>query len=284
MPACQSPKPTQARAHTNSCSLQGEDLRELRRHVHTNATDFWAVKTLVQHLFPPCTCTQRPPKPEGDKTQGKPSAEVMSPGEAQAHNEHMVRCPGHKRALPVQLLVQALDMPEEGKELGTGMGAPHTPMSSKSCSVPQPLKPCCATLSCTPSVGWHCWHPPTPTATCTAPGALASSMPWLAGKHTPPQAGGRERGLGLPITCLFPWHRCPPLAVCLARQPPEDTAGGSCSVEFDVVELADSMGWELARVRQALHQLQWGPKPRTGAPTPTLPATHPPTHPPPACV
>lgn len=33
-----------------------------------------------------------------------------------------------------------------------------------------------------------------------------------------------------------------------------------------MVELADSMGWELAPVRRALRQLQWDPEPRTGLP------------------
>ncbi|XP_037658931.1 ATP-dependent DNA helicase Q4 isoform X6 [Choloepus didactylus] len=59
-------------------------------------------------------------------------------------------------------------------------------------------------------------------------------------------------------------HRCPPLALCLARQPPEDT--GSSFVEFDVVELADRMGWEVASVRWALRQLPWDREPRTGVP------------------
>jgi hypothetical protein len=31
-----------------------------------------------------------------------------------------------------------------------------------------------------------------------------------------------------------------------------------------VVELADSMGWKLASVRQALHQLKWDPEPKKG--------------------
>ncbi|KAB0396236.1 hypothetical protein E2I00_007196 [Balaenoptera physalus] len=61
-------------------------------------------------------------------------------------------------------------------------------------------------------------------------------------------------------------RRCPPLAVCLARQCPKKTGGGSSSVELDVVELADSMGWELAPMRRALHQLQWDPEPGTGVP------------------
>lgn len=34
-----------------------------------------------------------------------------------------------------------------------------------------------------------------------------------------------------------------------------------------MVELADSMGWELASVRQALLQLQWDQEPRKGMPS-----------------
>ncbi|XP_015283440.1 PREDICTED: ATP-dependent DNA helicase Q4 [Gekko japonicus] len=53
-------------------------------------------------------------------------------------------------------------------------------------------------------------------------------------------------------------QRCPPLAVCLAQQHLEgiDLTHAS-SVEFDVVELADSMGWEVLPVKRALRQLQW---------------------------
>lgn len=56
---------------------------------------------------------------------------------------------------------------------------------------------------------------------------------------------------------------------------------GSSSMEFDVVELVNSMGWELASVQQALRQLQWDPEPRTGVPAPTPPPDClPPPHPP----
>lgn len=60
-------------------------------------------------------------------------------------------------------------------------------------------------------------------------------------------------------------HRCPPLAACWAKWPSKDTSQGRSSLEFDVVELADSMGWELASVRQALRQLKWDPEPKKGA-------------------
>ncbi|XP_005086063.2 ATP-dependent DNA helicase Q4 isoform X2 [Mesocricetus auratus] len=61
-------------------------------------------------------------------------------------------------------------------------------------------------------------------------------------------------------------HRCPPLAACLAKYPPKDTSRGRSSLDFDMVELADSMGWELASVRRALHQLRWDQEPKKGAP------------------
>uniref|UniRef100_A0A8C0QQP1 DNA 3'-5' helicase n=1 Tax=Chelonoidis abingdonii TaxID=106734 RepID=A0A8C0QQP1_CHEAB len=50
----------------------------------------------------------------------------------------------------------------------------------------------------------------------------------------------------------------PPVAVCLAQ---ERLAGvdhtHASSVEFDVIALSDSMGWEVLPVKRALRQLQW---------------------------
>ncbi|XP_075560904.1 LOW QUALITY PROTEIN: ATP-dependent DNA helicase Q4 [Pelecanus crispus] len=57
----------------------------------------------------------------------------------------------------------------------------------------------------------------------------------------------------------------PPIAVFLAR---ERLAGRdhshASSLEFDVVSLSDSMGWEVALVKRALRQLQWDPRLRQG--------------------
>lgn len=87
--------------------MQGEDLWELRRHAHADSTDFLAVKKLVQRVFPPCSCAQRPMSPleEVKEHSGQQTYPVL--GQA---------CPGHKRALPVQSTVLALDMKAEGKE------------------------------------------------------------------------------------------------------------------------------------------------------------------------
>ncbi|XP_029058000.1 LOW QUALITY PROTEIN: ATP-dependent DNA helicase Q4 [Monodon monoceros] len=199
---------------------QGEDLWELRRHVHANVIDFLAVKRLVQRVFPPCACARQPPEQQGDESQEGHLARVLvatSPQDADHPSlEHTTRCPGHKRALPVQPTVQALDLPEEAIE----------------------------TLLCYLEL-----HP----------------QRWLK-LLAPTYACCHLRCPGGPTQLQALARRCPPLAVCLARQCPKTTGGGSSSVELDMVELADSMGWELAPVRRALHQLRWDPEPGTGVP------------------
>uniref|UniRef100_A0A8C7CFR3 DNA 3'-5' helicase n=1 Tax=Neovison vison TaxID=452646 RepID=A0A8C7CFR3_NEOVI len=186
--------------------VRGQDLQELRRHVYADAADFLAVKKLVQCAFPPCTCAQaqRPPERDGAGSQKTPVA-----------GQRAARCPGHQRALPVQPLVQALDLPEEAIE----------------------------TLLCYLELHPRRW--------------LELLGPTYARCHLR-CPGGAPQLLALA-------HRCPLLAVCLAQQPPENTGGGGCSVEFDVVKLADSAGWKLASAQRALRQLRWEPEPTTGA-------------------
>lgn len=56
----------------------------------------------------------------------------------------------------------------------------------------------------------------------------------------------------------FTFHSCPPVAVVLARRRMAGERVESCDqVEFDVVEVADTMGWQLPLVKRGLRQLQW---------------------------
>lgn len=49
------------------------------------------------------------------------------------------------------------------------------------------------------------------------------------------------------------------MAVVLARKRLAGEKVEDCgSLEFDVVELADTMGWQLPLVKRGLRQLQWG--------------------------
>uniref|UniRef100_A0AAZ3PCM8 DNA 3'-5' helicase n=1 Tax=Oncorhynchus tshawytscha TaxID=74940 RepID=A0AAZ3PCM8_ONCTS len=51
---------------------------------------------------------------------------------------------------------------------------------------------------------------------------------------------------------------CPPVAVVLARKRLAGERVDTCdSVDFDVVEVADTMGWQLGLVKRGLRQLQW---------------------------
>ncbi|XP_055204539.2 ATP-dependent DNA helicase Q4 isoform X10 [Gorilla gorilla gorilla] len=199
---------------------QGEDLRELRRHVHADSTDFLAVKRLVQRVFPACTCTcTRPPSEQEGAVGGERPVPKYPPQEAEQLGHQAAPgprrvCMGHERALPIQLTVQALDMPEEAIE----------------------------TLLCYLELHPHHW------------------LELLATTYT----HCRLNCPGGPAQLQALAHRCPPLAVCLAQRLPEDPGQGSSSVEFDMVKLVDSMGWELASVRRALCQLQWDHEPRTG--------------------
>ncbi|XP_060798588.1 ATP-dependent DNA helicase Q4 isoform X2 [Neoarius graeffei] len=58
---------------------------------------------------------------------------------------------------------------------------------------------------------------------------------------------------------------CAPVAVVLARKRLAGKKVEDCdSVEFDVVELADTMGWQLPLVKRGLRQLQWSGSGRSG--------------------
>nr|XP_055204533.1 ATP-dependent DNA helicase Q4 isoform X4 [Gorilla gorilla gorilla] len=224
---------------------QGEDLRELRRHVHADSTDFLAVKRLVQRVFPACTCTcTRPPSEQEGAVGGERPVPKYPPQEAEQLGHQAAPgprrvCMGHERALPIQLTVQALDMPEEGEEPGVS----HRGVEGLS---PRPLSPALPpaieTLLCYLELHPHHW------------------LELLATTYT----HCRLNCPGGPAQLQALAHRCPPLAVCLAQRLPEDPGQGSSSVEFDMVKLVDSMGWELASVRRALCQLQWDHEPRTG--------------------
>ncbi|XP_074119379.1 ATP-dependent DNA helicase Q4 isoform X2 [Sminthopsis crassicaudata] len=201
---------------------QGEDLRELRRHIYADTVDYLTLKKLVQRVFPPCTCSsllqqlqvlngevleEQSPSLHRQEKQEVPSS---GGGGAQEKRELAASvpraCPGHERAFSVQQMVEALDMREEAIE----------------------------TLLCYLELHPKNW--------------LKLLAPTFATCHL--------KCYGGPPELQAVAKRCPPVAVSLTRQQAAKTKGRS-SLEFNVVELADSMGWEAALVRCTLNQLQW---------------------------
>ncbi|XP_053561089.1 ATP-dependent DNA helicase Q4 [Bombina bombina] len=210
------------------CGLTGplaflivRDMNELRRHVYADTVDYFAVKKLVQKVFPRCKCKDILRKQEalgrGAEVDDLEMLNLLENSEND-HSPHVSEMPQtvvqervcykHERAIPIQDTVQALDIREEGIE----------------------------TLLCYLEL-----HP----------------QKWLELLH-PTFSSCRIVCYSGPQQLRKLATSCPPVAVCLAR---ERLAGVDhthvSSVEFNVVELADSMGWEVVPVKRALRDLQW---------------------------
>ncbi|XP_048338647.1 ATP-dependent DNA helicase Q4 [Sphaerodactylus townsendi] len=102
---------------------EGEDLHELRRHIYADTVDYFAVKRLVQKVFPRCKCWKlRQKQQEVNKDHEVEDAEMLAVSEASGEElldteEGKPRvCHKHERAIPIQQTVEALDFREEGIE------------------------------------------------------------------------------------------------------------------------------------------------------------------------
>ncbi|XP_070604549.1 ATP-dependent DNA helicase Q4 isoform X2 [Erythrolamprus reginae] len=202
---------------------EGEDLHELRRHIYADMVDFFAIKRLVQTVFPRCKCQELHQKQqELNKGCEVDDAEMLTALEGSSEKlpdleqEQSRICYKHERAVPIQPTVEALDLREEGIE-------------TLLCYLE--LHPCC----------------------------------WVELLH-PTFSSCRVSCYQGPQQLRAVSRRCPPLAVCLAQQRLKGArATQSSSVEFDVIALADSMGWEVLPVKRALRQLQWNTSGQNGS-------------------
>uniref|UniRef100_A0A8C7EC22 DNA 3'-5' helicase n=1 Tax=Nothoprocta perdicaria TaxID=30464 RepID=A0A8C7EC22_NOTPE len=99
---------------------EGGDLHELRRHIYGDTVDYFTIKKLVQRVFAPCKCRELHGTPEaGVQVRPLPGKE-----EEDEEDATLERCPPrrprvcskHERALPIEELVEALDVREEAVE------------------------------------------------------------------------------------------------------------------------------------------------------------------------
>ncbi|XP_014117701.1 PREDICTED: ATP-dependent DNA helicase Q4, partial [Pseudopodoces humilis] len=189
--------PRICRGHERCIPIQelGQDLLELRRHIHENSVDFLAVKILIQRVFAPCKCLEIHGK---NQENSKETPEFPK-------NPRI--CRGHERCIPIQELVETLDLREEGIETLLCLLELH------------PKK----FLELLPSVRSRC--------RIRFPGNSGAAL--------------REAARG-----------CPPLGFLLARDP-SGSLGISGCLEFDAVALSDSVGWEFQRLRQSLRRIPW---------------------------
>ncbi|ELU14701.1 hypothetical protein CAPTEDRAFT_176954 [Capitella teleta] len=184
--------------------LDSGDLNELRRHVHANAVDHLAVKHLIKAFFPPCKCRHLH---ENHKKAVKSFKEQESVTERDTSSKSRI-CPGHEVAVPIEKLVEKLDMKEEG----------------------------ICTLLCYLEL-----HP----------------SEWLKNLSNV-YAQCHIQCYGGPHQLLAIAKKCPPVAVAIARARRRGVTMSHCNeLDFNVIEVADSMGWESGPVKRELKMLQW---------------------------
>ncbi|XP_073419197.1 ATP-dependent DNA helicase Q4 isoform X3 [Dendrobates tinctorius] len=200
---------------------ESQDLDELRRHVFSDSVDYYTVKKLVQRVLPTCRCR-----------------------ELQNKRAVLTRCSEVDDSEMMDFLKQCEGGAEEenatpaGKELVERLchGHERALPIEETVQALDVREESIETLLCYLELHDCRWlellHPTLSTCRVTC--------------YSGPQ---QLRGLA---------HSCPPVAVALAH---ERLSGVDLthvsSVEFNVVDLANSMGWEIIPVKRALRDLQW---------------------------
>uniref|UniRef100_A0A674I1W7 DNA 3'-5' helicase n=1 Tax=Terrapene triunguis TaxID=2587831 RepID=A0A674I1W7_9SAUR len=203
---------------------EGGDLHELRRHIYADTVDFFTIKKLVQKVFPRCKCLEL-----HRKQQDLKELSVVSLQGGEVLDAEMMELMGAGEEQACR---------DDGMSGQQRVCYKH----ERAISVQQTVESLdireegIETLLCYLELHPQCWvellHP------------TFSSC--------------RVVCYGGPQQLRATAQSSPPIAVCLAQ---ERLAGvdhtHASSVEFDVIALSDSMGWEVLPVKRALRQLQW---------------------------
>ncbi|KAG8431228.1 hypothetical protein GDO86_019215 [Hymenochirus boettgeri] len=201
---------------------EGQDLDELRRHIFGDSVDYFTVKRLVQKVFPRCKCRDLHRKQQA----------LVRAGEVDDSE-----------------LLDLLDQQEMEND-----AASDTPciVTERLCHRHERAIPVEETVQ-----ALDVKEEGIETLLCYLE---LHSCHWLELLH-PSLSHCRIVCYSGPQQLRQLARSCPPVAVCLAQ---ERVAGVDhthvSSVEFNVVELADCMGWDIIPVKRTLRNLQWKQK------------------------
>uniref|UniRef100_A0A671P9Z5 DNA 3'-5' helicase n=1 Tax=Sinocyclocheilus anshuiensis TaxID=1608454 RepID=A0A671P9Z5_9TELE len=245
--------------HPAHCHLfldpEGADLHELRRHIYADTVDFYTVKKLVQKVFPPCKCRQIQQKRQDFAQAAEVSdsellemevcedtdphqqqlSETVTPTDQQPPQTHAP----HEHNKPTQTT--------EESDGGLKLSDVRVQRACHTHERAIPMQETVETLDITEesleTLLCYLELHPQQWVELLHPTLSICKLQWYGG----PQQFRK-------ITKL-----CPPVAVALARKRMAGERVESCdTLEFDVVELADTMGWQLPLVKRGVRQLQWG--------------------------
>ncbi|XP_077446233.1 ATP-dependent DNA helicase Q4 isoform X2 [Stigmatopora argus] len=224
---------------------EGMDLHELRRHIYSDTVDYYTVKRLVQKAFLPCKCKQIRQK------QQQLIQEEISDGELlemlDQENGGDTSAQQDTPLPPVEVEKGDDSYGKKGDEQKDESSSDR--LSDRVCHTHERAVPIQETVE-----ALDITEEGIETLLCYLelhPQRLVELLPpTLSTCKISCYQGPRELRK---ITKI-----CPPVAVVLARRRAAGLPVESCDgVEFDVVEVADTMGWQLPLVKRGLRQLRW---------------------------
>ncbi|XP_056597984.1 ATP-dependent DNA helicase Q4 [Triplophysa dalaica] len=249
--------------HPAHCHLfldpEGADLHELRRHIYADTVDFYTVKKLVQKVFPPCKCRQIQQKHQ-DLTQAAEVSdtelldmdvcehETETPTDQQTQDAQT----SQQQNRPMMAVEESITSQREGEEpdksdCGVKMSDVCVQRVCHTHERAIPMQETVEALDIT--------EESVETLLCYLE---LHPQEWVELLH-PTLSVCKLQCYGGPQQLRKITKLCPPVAVMLARMRLAGERVESCdSLEFDVVELADTMGWQLPLVKRGMRSLQWG--------------------------
>ncbi|KAK2887575.1 hypothetical protein Q8A67_015803 [Cirrhinus molitorella] len=237
--------------HPAHCHLfldpEGADLHELRRHIYADTVDYYTVKKLVQKVFPPCKCRQIQQKQQDLAQAAEVSdselLEMEVCEDTDPHQQQLTETAASTNQQPAQTAEEQPEESDDALKLSDVcvQRACHTHERAI------PMQETVETLDIT--------EESLETLLCYLE---LHPQQWVELLH-PTLSICKLQCYGGPQQLRKITKLCPPVAVALARKRMAGERVESCdALEFDVVELADTMGWQLPLVKRGLRQLQWG--------------------------
>ncbi|XP_037549118.1 ATP-dependent DNA helicase Q4 [Nematolebias whitei] len=249
---------------------EGGDLHELRRHIYADTVDYYTIKKLVQRVFPACKCKKIHQKHQElwKDVEDSELLEVMDACDQERNLHHPVQQDTgqteNKGSTVLQMLDQNSAEPffcepvdeekekEEASELKKDAAVKNEEADwpkERVCRTHERAIPIQETVE-----ALDITEEGVETLLCYLelhPQRFVELLhPTLSVCTVKCYEGPRQLQR---ITKI-----CPPIAVVLARRRMAGERVVSYNqVEFDVVEVADTMGWQLPVVKRGLRQLQW---------------------------
>ena len=126
----------EAHCHLFLDDQDGKDIQELKRHIFANSLDRHTIRKLLNKIFKPCTCAKLKNLSTGENENGNtysnmPSSPVRRSSSVCEDDGMMAtgtssdpfcvattasNCPRHEVAIPIDTVVEELDLPEENLE------------------------------------------------------------------------------------------------------------------------------------------------------------------------